>query len=99
MREIVPGMTARSLAGHDKGGLFVILRTEGEYLWLCDGKLRPVEKPKKKKRKHVQISYNMEEEICKALAGGNPVRNEEIRKFLSSRRKAEEAEVPFREGD
>jgi len=44
----------RSLAGHDKGELFVILDAQGEYLILADGKYRTVEKPKRKKIKHVQ---------------------------------------------
>ena len=44
----------RSLAGHDKGELFVILDVQGEYLILSDGKYRTVEKPKRKKIKHVQ---------------------------------------------
>ena len=49
------GMLARSKAGHDKGGIFVITGVEGEYVFLADGKNRPVCRPKKKKRKHIQI--------------------------------------------
>ncbi|MBR5153131.1 MAG: KOW domain-containing RNA-binding protein [Clostridia bacterium] len=43
----------RSLAGHDKGQLFLVVRREGKYLFLCDGKQRKVIEPKKKKEKHV----------------------------------------------
>ena len=39
----------RSLAGHDRGGLFCVLDTDGPYLLLCDGKRRKLENPKRKK--------------------------------------------------
>ena len=32
----------------------MVLREDGEYLYLADGRIRPVERPKKKKRKHVR---------------------------------------------
>ena len=44
-------MCAISKAGHDKGQMYVILKEEGEYLYLVDGKTRGVDNPKKKKEK------------------------------------------------
>lgn len=55
MEKIVPGMFARSKAGHDKGRLYLIERVELEYAYLVDGSRRPLPKPKKKKWKHIQI--------------------------------------------
>ncbi len=55
MENIVPGMMARSKAGRDKGSLYLIIRTEGEYVFLTDGVRRPLTKPKKKKCRHIQI--------------------------------------------
>ncbi len=49
------GMLARSKAGHDKDQIFVIIKTEQEYVYLVDGKTRTVCRPKKKKQKHIQI--------------------------------------------
>ena len=49
------GMLARSKAGHDKDQIFVIIKTEQEYVYLADGKTRTVCRPKKKKQKHIQI--------------------------------------------
>lgn len=49
------GMLAKSKAGHDKDSIYVILREEGEYVYLVDGKTRSIARPKKKNRKHVQI--------------------------------------------
>ena len=48
------GMLARSKAGHDKGHVYIIMKEEDAYVYLVDGSLRPIEKPKKKKKKHVQ---------------------------------------------
>ena len=64
MTELQTGMFARSLAGHDKGRLYVVVGTEGEWVWLADGRHRTVEHPKKKKRKHLQPDYT----ICTTLA-------------------------------
>ena len=49
------GMLARSKAGHDKGHVYVILKIDEAYVYLVDGVIRTKEKPKKKKKKHVQI--------------------------------------------
>ena len=57
------GMLARSKAGHDKGQLYVIYDVDETYVYLVDGRIRTIDKPKKKKRKHVQIicgRYNIE---------------------------------------
>ena len=50
-------MFARSLAGHDKGKLYIVLDTENNRILLTDGKLRPLEKPKKKNRIHIQPDF------------------------------------------
>ena len=49
------GMLARSKAGHDKGHVYVIYNIEEAYVYLVDGATRTIAKPKKKKKKHVQL--------------------------------------------
>ena len=49
------GMLVRSKAGHDKGHVYVIYNIEEAYVYLVDGTIRTIAKPKKKKKKHVQI--------------------------------------------
>lgn len=49
------GILAMSKAGHDKGTIYVIIREEGEYVYVADGHIRTVNRPKKKNNKHVQI--------------------------------------------
>ncbi len=56
MNQLKRGMYARSLAGHDKGQLYVIWDYDETYVYLADGRIRTLDRLKKKKRKHVQIS-------------------------------------------
>ena len=77
------GMLAWSRAGHDKDTLYVIVKTEGEYVYLSDGRLKPVDHPKKKKIRHIQIVRQIPEE----LLGLNivTIKNEEIRKVTGGK--------------
>ena len=49
------GILAKSKAGHDKNQFFVVIACDDEYVFLADGENRPVCRPKKKRRKHVQL--------------------------------------------
>ena len=55
MDKFETGMLARAKAGHDTGRDYVITGVDEAYVYLSDGKLRPSDRPKKKKKKHVQI--------------------------------------------
>lgn len=48
------GRVVYSAAGRDKGRFMVIVGSEGEYPLVCDGKLRPLERPKLKNPKHLK---------------------------------------------
>lgn len=54
MERYKAGMLARSLAGHDAGKIYVIIGSDSAYVYLADGRLRTVDHPKRKKKKHVQ---------------------------------------------
>lgn len=55
MDKFEAGMLVKSKAGHDTGKIYVIADTDDAYVYLVDGKIRTLDKPKKKKKKHVQI--------------------------------------------
>lgn len=55
MEENIVGMLAASKAGHDKDSLYVIIREDGEYIYVADGRVRTVERPKRKNKKHIQL--------------------------------------------
>lgn len=77
------GQLARSLAGHDKGRLYIILEESGEYVSLTDGKTRTVKQPKRKNKKHVQIQASTDKELLYRFKRGEAVGDEEIRNSLS----------------
>ena len=49
------GMLAVSMAGHDRGKVYVVWSETEDTVLLTDGDLRPLAKPKKKNKKHIQI--------------------------------------------
>lgn len=49
------GMPVMSLAGHDAGRIYLILKVHENYVELVDGKIKTLDHPKKKKKKHIQI--------------------------------------------
>lgn len=68
--EYTVGQVVYSKSGHDKGKAFVITDVEGDFLYLVDGKSRTVDKPKKKRNKHVQITNYEESEIKTKIVNG-----------------------------
>ena len=76
------GMLASSKAGHDKGDIYVIIREETEYVYLVDGKLRTLEKPKKKNKKHIQIIKKAVETSFTEKIRNGQADDSEIRKVI-----------------
>ncbi len=53
-REIISeGMVVKSMAGHDSGSFYVIMKCEGDFAYIANGRNRKVENPKKKNPLHL----------------------------------------------
>lgn len=76
------GMFATSKAGHDKGKLYIIIKEEEEYVYLTDGRLRPVDMPKKKKKKHIQLIKKINPNIYITIEENRQISNEEVKRAL-----------------
>lgn len=76
------GSLVKSVAGHDKDGCFFIIREEGEYIYLVDGKIRRLDCPKKKKKKHVKALLWEEYSPGEKLRENKKVTDEEIKHFI-----------------
>ena len=72
-----------STAGRDQGKLFYVIGTDPVYLVLANGKDRTLDKPKRKKRKHVQKVLRAETRVAAKLASGDKVLNSELRRDLA----------------
>jgi len=83
--EYAIGMFARSLAGHDKNKLYLIIQAEDEYVYLVDGKIRTLDRPKKKKRKHIQIDYQVLEFVKQKIESGQMLRDEDIKRAIKQK--------------
>ena len=59
--DITKGSLVYSRAGRDKGSLFIVIDKEGDWVYLADGDLRRVEKPKKKRLKHINKTNKLAE--------------------------------------
>lgn len=74
-----------SKAGHDKDHVYIIVKEEKEYVYLVDGFLRTLERPKKKKKKHIQImNKNADKALVSKLLEDQPVRDEEIKRAVKN---------------
>ena len=79
------GSVVLSTAGHDSGNYFVVVELENaEFVKICDGKNRPLEKPKRKKIKHIKDTYIVLEDIAEKLNAKAIVHNKSIQTALKS---------------
>ena len=72
-----------STAGRDQGEWFYVIAEDQTYLFLANGKDRPLDKPKRKKRKHVQKVLRSETRVAEKLLHGDKVLNGELRRDLA----------------
>ena len=73
----------RSLAGRDKDKLYYVIKTDDNFLYLCNGKDHTLEKPKRKKPKHAVKVLRSETRVAAKLLAGDKVLNSELRRDLA----------------
>ena len=72
-----------STTGRDQGKLFYVIGMDNDLLLLANGKDRTLDKPKRKKQKHVQKVLRSETRVAVKLQNGDKVLNSELRKELA----------------
>lgn len=80
--ELEVGLLVQSIAGHDKGSYFFIFKEEDEYIYLVDGKYRCLDRPKKKKKKHVKSLVWEKQSPGDKIREKHNVTDEEIKYFI-----------------
>lgn len=78
------GFFAYSLAGHDKGEVYLIIEETKDYVYVVDGLIRPLNKPKKKNKRHIQIIKKNGRHI-----DISSITNEDIKLFIKLYKKQE----------
>ena len=81
--EINVSDVVQSTAGRDQGQWFYVIEADPIYLMLANGKDRTLEKPKRKKRKHVTKVLRSETRVAGKILSGDKVLNSELRRDLA----------------
>lgn len=70
-------------AGHDKGQIYYILRDDAECVYLVNGTTKPMEKPKKKNKKHIQLIKKVPQDVLQIMKEKLP-ENQKIKKAIKT---------------
>jgi len=82
---IRPGALVRSLAGRDRGSSYVVLRPVDEWrVAVSDGRRRPLDRPKRKNRRHLEVLGWADATLAIRLERGDRVSDHEIDSILSA---------------
>jgi ribosomal protein L14E/L6E/L27E len=82
------GQIVKSKAGRDKGKIFIVYKIIDEiYVLVCDGELRKLDSPKKKKVKHLVIYNTVFTEFANELQSNKNLNDAYIIKLLESFKK------------
>ena len=82
--DLLLGQIVCSKAGRDKGKFMVVVEIiDSQYVRVCDGQTRKIDKAKKEKVKHLAKTNHIISTINKKLEEKQRINNAEIRKHLN----------------
>lgn len=77
------GRLCYSKAGRDQGRYYIVTELiDGTYVMIADGALRRLDKPKKKKLKHLRMTPIVLEEAAQRLGSGQKLADGELRNMI-----------------
>lgn len=88
MEVIRPYEIVLSLAGHDKGQFFCVIRVEEGYCLLADGKGRKLDAPKRKSIKHLRRAGTSAHPAIERLQRGGKCSDRALRAALAAFRES-----------
>jgi len=82
-KQLSIGTVVLSKNGRDKGRYFIVCKIlDGDYVMIADGNLRKLSNPKKKKLRHISITFDRLENIAKKLEESKKVFDNELKSAL-----------------
>ena len=84
---------AKTKAGHDKNQIYFLLKEDEEYVYLVNGTTKPLEKHKKKNRKHIQLIKNLPIEVTGVMEAG--MTNENVKRAIKIYQKLRQESEDF----
>ena len=80
---VEPGSIVRSMAGRDEGRLFMVIQEiDEDFVLVANGRLRGMDRPKKKRRKHLKPTGAMVASAKARLEQGPAIEDHELRAWL-----------------
>ncbi len=76
------GQVVYSKSGRDKGGAFVVVGIEKDFIYIADGRTRPLSKPKKKNIKHIQRVNDIDFDIKRKIENKEYILDSDLRSSL-----------------
>lgn len=77
------GSLVISKNGRDKDKYFLVVKIEDDYVYLCDGDMRKVDNPKKKKQKHIQATKYFSEDMANKIHENVKLTNRDIKDSIN----------------
>jgi len=82
-KDITVGQVVKSRAGRDKGNIFLVLEIiDDKHVLIVDGDTRRLDKPKKKRIKHLIVYNTVLSEFKEKIDGDVKINNAYVRKLL-----------------
>ncbi len=78
------GDIVKSVSGRDKDRFFIVMSFENNLAGICDGKLRKMDKIKKKNPKHIKLSGEATKEFKEMLEKGEKITNARVKQEIKS---------------
>lgn len=79
------GQVVKSKAGRDKSRIFIVVAIiNREYVLVADGVLRKIEKPKRKKIKHIELTKEILAHLKEKLYNNVGILNSEIQNSINN---------------
>ncbi|SCZ76598.1 hypothetical protein [Pseudobutyrivibrio xylanivorans] len=75
-------MLATSKAGHDRNQVYVIIEENNDFYMIANGTTKPVAKPKKKKKIHLQLIKNIPSEVLDEIQDKEALDDITIKRIL-----------------
>lgn len=87
LTELLPGALVTSVAGRDRGALYVVVQTLGPgRVAVADGKTRPAARPKVKNVKHLALVPGSGAAARSRVKAGQTLTDEDLRYIIQSSR-------------
>ena len=77
-------MLATSKAGHDRNQVYVVLEESDDYYMVANGTTKTIDKPKKKKKIHLQLIKNIPSDVLEEIKDIKALDDISIKRILKS---------------